>query len=140
MRSRTPPSSLVLLGLLVVLCIVAAAAAGGTLYVQARHAAQTQAAAITGGDWRQGRRAIARYACGSCHLIPGVRGANGTVGPDLTGVGLRAELAGTLPNDPRAMVGWLMHPQRIAPGSGMPEQGVTERDARDIAAYLYAQR
>jgi cytochrome c len=114
MRSRTPPSSLVLLALLIFLSIVAAIAAGGTLYVQTKHAAQTQAAAITGGDCREGRRAIARYACG--------------------------EIAGTLPNDPGAMVGWLMHPQRIAPGSGMPEQGVTERDARDIAAYLYAQR
>ena len=28
-------------------------------------------------------------------------------------------------------------PRRVRPGTPMPEMGVTERDARDIAAYLY---
>jgi cytochrome c2 len=37
------------------------------------------------------------------------------------------------------MVRWLMHPQALIPGTGMPELGMTERDARDIAAYLYAE-
>ena len=35
------------------------------------------------------------------------------------------------------MVTWIMHPQQIAPGSAMLELGVSEHDARDIAAYLY---
>jgi cytochrome c1 len=69
-----------------------------------------------------------------------VSGANGKVGPDLTHVGARAEIAGTLANDPELMVRWLMHPQALKPGSGMPEQGVTERDARDMAAYLYTSK
>jgi cytochrome c len=37
------------------------------------------------------------------------------------------------------MVRWIRHPQQLVPGSGMPDQGVTGREARDLAAYLYAQ-
>jgi cytochrome c2 len=66
-------------------------------------------------------------------------GANGKVGPDLTDVAERTEIAGKLANDPDAMVRWLMHPQAIAPQGGMPDQGVREQEARDMAAYLYAQ-
>jgi len=36
------------------------------------------------------------------------------------------------------MVRWIRGPQRFHPGSAMPDLGVSERDARDIAAYLYA--
>ncbi|WP_428970428.1 c-type cytochrome [Sphingomonas sp. Xoc002] len=35
------------------------------------------------------------------------------------------------------MTRWLMHPQRMRPGTGMPEQGPSEAEARAIAAYLY---
>lgn len=35
---------------------------------------------------------------------------------------------------------WLEHPQRVVPGNGMPEQGVSGRDARDMTAYLYTLR
>jgi cytochrome c2 len=34
------------------------------------------------------------------------------------------------------MVRWLMSPQRVSPGSAMPDLGVREQDARDITAYL----
>jgi cytochrome c1 len=37
------------------------------------------------------------------------------------------------------MVRWLEHPQALRPGSGMPEMGVTDKDARAMAAYLYAE-
>lgn len=32
---------------------------------------------------------------------------------------------------------WLREPQRVNPDSAMPDLGVSERDARDMAAYLY---
>jgi cytochrome c2 len=38
------------------------------------------------------------------------------------------------------MIRWIQHPQRLAPGSAMPDLGVSETDARDMAAYLYALR
>jgi cytochrome c1 len=41
-----------------------------------------------------------------------------------------------LPNTPQNMVRWLRHPQAVSPKSAMPDLGVTEPDARDVAAYL----
>jgi cytochrome c2 len=110
---------------------------GGVIYAESRTRTRTMAEQITGGDSNVGRHAIAAYGCGSCHVIPGVVGANGAVGPSLAGIATRAEIAGHLPNDPQAMQRWLIHPQRIAAGNGMPEQGITQAEARDMAAYLY---
>lgn len=139
MVERRIPSSILWLGALVVMALATAVAAGAILYVQTRTATRTRAEAITGGNIDRGRAEIERYACGGCHVIPGIAGANGGAGPDLTHVGERSELAGLLRNDPDAMVRWLIHPQSISPHGGMPEQGVAEADARDMAAYLYAQ-
>ena len=93
--------------------------------------------AIPGGDAQRGRQLIPQYGCGACHTIPGIDGAKGQVGPPLNGIADRAYLAGVLSNTPNNMVTWIMHPQQIPPGSAMLELGVSERDARDIAAYLY---
>jgi cytochrome c len=35
---------------------------------------------------------------------------------------------------------WIRHPQQLEPGVVMPEMGVTQEDARDLAAYLYTLR
>ena len=48
-------------------------------------------------------------------------------------------LAGELPNDPENAVRWIMDPRKIQPDTLMPDLGVTEGEARDIAAYLYTQ-
>jgi cytochrome c1 len=58
------------------------------------------------------------------------------VGPPLKGVASRVIIGGVLPNSPENMVLWLRHPQKVAPLTAMPDLGVTEQDARDIAAYL----
>jgi cytochrome c1 len=47
-------------------------------------------------------------------------------------------IAGLLPNTPANLVLWLRHPQSVTPGNAMPDLGLTETQARDIAAYLYA--
>jgi cytochrome c1 len=99
-----------------------------------------EASMLTGGDPRQGPAAIGRYGCGSCHTIPKVRSAVGTVGPPLTSIALRGYLAGRLPNTPDNMVRWIQHPQHIEKGTAMPEMGVTDADARDITAFLYTLR
>jgi cytochrome c1 len=41
-----------------------------------------------------------------------------------------------LPNTPENMVRWLREPQAVNPRSAMPDLGVSEGDARDIAAFL----
>jgi cytochrome c len=34
---------------------------------------------------------------------------------------------------------WIMHPRAYSPNTAMPELGVTQPEARDMAAYLYSQ-
>ncbi|MEJ7688585.1 MAG: c-type cytochrome [Variovorax sp.] len=88
------------------------------------------------GEVRRGERALYQYACNACHTIPGITGSSPNVGPPLTGVASRALIAGKLGNTQDNMVRWLRHTREVDPLSAMPEMGVTERDARDIAAYL----
>jgi cytochrome c len=95
------------------------------------------AALLTRGNPHAGRDTIARYGCGGCHDIPGVVGAHGMSAPPLNNFGARAYIAGELRNTPDSLVQWIMHPHAIEPKTAMPELGVTEPDARDIAAYLY---
>lgn len=87
-------------------------------------------------DADRGRRAVHQYSCLTCHAIPGLVGANAPVGPPLGGIGSRGVIAGRLANNPDNMVRWLRAPRQVNPHSAMPDLGVTERDARDIAAFL----
>jgi cytochrome c len=80
------------------------------------------------------------YGCPTCHVIPGVPGAAGKVGPSLTNLTQRVYLAGTLQNSPDNLVLWIQHPQRIHPGTAMPEMNVTAEDAKEIVAFLQAQK
>lgn len=89
------------------------------------------------GDQGRGKTALSQYACGTCHEIPGVVGATKTVGPPLAGIASRKYLAGVLPNTPQNMVRWLRAPQEVDPRTAMPDLRVSDRDARDMAAYLY---
>jgi cytochrome c2 len=93
--------------------------------------------AVEGGNPDRGKQAIEMYGCGSCHMIPGVRDAIGTVGPPLIMWSRRTYIAGEVPNTPDDLVRWIETPQAIEPGTAMPNLGVTEGHARDIAAYLY---
>lgn len=95
---------------------------------------------VPGGTAKNGPSAIQRYGCMSCHTVPGVPGAKGTVGPPLNNFANRSYIAGMLPNTPDNLIHWIQHPQEVVPGNDMPELGVTENDARDIAAYLYTLR
>jgi cytochrome c2 len=87
-------------------------------------------------DVERGRLALYQYACHGCHAIPGVTGSWPTVGPVLQGVASRQVIAGTIVNTPENLLLWIMQPQKLKPGSAMPSLGVTQQDARDMAAYL----
>ena len=95
---------------------------------------------LTGGDPERGRELIHAYGCGSCHTVPGVRGAHGLVGPPLAEIADRVYLAGQLPNTPDNMKRWIRAPQSVEGGTAMPNMNVSENDARHIAAYLYTLR
>jgi putative membrane protein len=96
-----------------------------------------EAARLTGGNPARGAGAIRAYGCAACHTVPGVPGAKGTVGPPLNGLAERAYIAGVLTNSTDNLVRWIQHPQQIDPLTAMPDVGVTEPVARDIASYLY---
>jgi cytochrome c1 len=91
---------------------------------------------VAGGDPAMGKVAITHYGCGSCHLIPGVKGAVALVGPPLLHWGRRTYVAGKLANTPDNLETWLENPQAVWPGNDMPDLHVSPADARNIAAYL----
>jgi cytochrome c2 len=111
------------------------------LFVSCALAAAAQAAPVDAqGDAQRGRVLIRQFGCGSCHVIPGISGADASVGPPLTQMGRRIYVAGMLRNTPDNLARWIEHPQKIVPGNVMPEMGVTREQARDIAAYLFTLR
>jgi cytochrome c len=134
-----PASVRFVLGVLL-LAAIATLIAISLTYGEDEHQARITAEQITGGSVAAGRATIDRYRCGGCHMIRGVSAANGQVGPSLNGIAVRSTIAGKLANTPDNMVVWLQHPQAVVPGNGMPEQGVTATEARDMAAYLYTLR
>jgi cytochrome c len=115
----------------IAVCILAAMATQA-----ACHRTETTSAAVPGGDPALGPGLIRSYGCQTCHTIPGVPGADATVGPPLTDFGDRRYIAGEVANSGSNLVRWIMDPQSIEPATVMPDAGVTERDARNIAAYL----
>jgi len=133
-----PPLSRRAVGLTTVLLMVAVAGVVVTGLLLRDHTEPRYRLAGTSAD--RGRAALAAYGCKSCHTIPGVRGSDATVGPPLSEWGDRVYVAGRLANTPDNLVRWIMHPQSVVPGNAMPDLGVDERAARDIAAYLYGLR
>lgn len=95
---------------------------------------------VAGGRPREGVIAAQRYNCGVCHAIPGVDGANSFAAPPLLAFSRRTFIAGVVPNTAENLVAWLEQPRAIQPRTAMPAVGLSDQDARDIAAYLYTLR
>jgi cytochrome c2 len=114
---------------------ILAAAGGLCLLTACGHDARSP---VAGGDAARGKTDITAMACGACHVIGGIPGADGQVGPPLNGLAQRVIIGGTLPNTPENMMLWIEDPPAIAPYTAMPNLGVTPQQARDITAYLYS--
>jgi cytochrome c1 len=50
---------------------------------------------------------------------------------------VRVYIAGRVTNTAPNLVSWIRNPKATDDRTAMPNMGVTEKDARDIAAYLY---
>ena len=98
--------------------------------------AQESILPLAPGSPAHGAALIAQKGCGACHMIPGIEGANGLVGPPLTVMGERIFVAGLLRNTPQNLAAWVLEPQRFVPGNAMPSTGLTPSEALDVAAYL----
>jgi len=85
-----------------------------------------------------GVKAILQRGCGSCHTIPNVPGASGTIGPNLAGVGQRTAIAGgVVPNNgPEDLQKWILDPPSLKPGTAMPKLGLAPDEAAAIVSYL----
>ena len=92
----------------------------------------------SGGNPSVGAQLIQQKGCGGCHTIPGIQGANASVGPNLAGVATRTRIAGgAVPNTgPDDLKRWIMNPPALKPGTLMPNLGLTDEEATNIVAYL----
>lgn len=88
------------------------------------------------GDRERGRELVRSAGCTTCHAIPGVPAQPGSVGPPLDGFAGRRTIAGRLPNTPDDLVRWVLDPQEVDPGNIMPDVGLSEDEARAVAAFL----
>jgi cytochrome c oxidase subunit II len=83
-----------------------------------------------------GAEAFLNYECIYCHTIRGTS-ANGHNAPDLTHFGSRRSIAaGTLPNTPGNLAGWIVNPQSIKPGNHMATIAVDPADLQPLINYL----
>ncbi|WP_244434539.1 MULTISPECIES: c-type cytochrome [unclassified Afipia] len=97
----------------------------------------TIARTMTNGDPVRAPNLLRRYGCGGCHTIRGIAGADGKVAAPLQDLRERVYIAGVVPNTSDNLVKWIINPQALSPRSAMPATGISESEARDVAAYLY---
>jgi cytochrome c2 len=104
----------------------------------ARREVDTAVAVTAGGNPAAGHEVIVSSGCAACHDIPGIRGPQGKIGPPLSGFKDRAMIGGVLANTPDNLILWLQDPPAADQKTAMPNLGLTQKQARDAAAYLYA--
>src|SRR5688572_10606130 len=90
------------------------------------------------GNARRGKELIAQHGCNVCHLIPGIEGMQGSLGPDLTAVASRPMISNEkVENTPAKMTLFIQNPASLNPESAMPPIGIPPADAQDMTAYLF---
>ena len=85
---------------------------------------------------RQGQQVFLSASCILCHRVRGTA-ALGFAGPDLTHFGSRAYIAaGTVPNTPGYLAGWITDSQHLKPGNRMPPINLEPGDMQPLLDYL----
>jgi hypothetical protein len=97
------PRGVALLTVLLLLIVAGIAATVGLLWPRELDTAR-ELVAFTGGDPDRGKRAMAKYGCPTCHIIPGIAAADGLVGPPLDHFASRVYVGGVVPNTPANLV------------------------------------
>lgn len=104
-------------------------------------AAKTGGAPAVEGDASRGPQLVAQYGCNVCHIVPGVEGPQGSLGPSLQGLASRPAISmGAVQNTPANLVQFIRNPAALNPQSSMPPMALPESDAKDIVAYLMTLR
>jgi cytochrome c oxidase subunit 2 len=91
------------------------------------------------GDANNGRTLFSAKGCIACHTAAGVPNATGTIGPNLTGIGdpaRRPTLTDGAANSPEHIREWIKDPQKLKPGTMMPNLQLSDKEADDLTALL----
>lgn len=94
---------------------------------------------LTNMNWdehRRGRLLLNQYGCGGCHIVPGLNKARGRVGPSLENIHEQMFIGGVVANDLNNLANWIKQPESLAPGTAMPNLGVSTEDSQIMANYL----
>ena len=128
-------------GTIIAIVVLAGALAGLTWWSDRTNRIQHEADTATGGVGARAIPIMKANGCAGCHTIAGVPGAQGLVGPRLDAtLATRVHVGGVLANNPENMIRWIRAARTINPRTAMPSTGISEQEARDVAAYLYALR
>lgn len=84
---------------------------------------------------RQGADLLASKGCIGCHAFNGISDSS-RVGPNLTHVASRFQIAGIVPYSPTNMRTWLTNPVEMKPGAKMPNLNLTEQELDALVTYL----
>ena len=97
-----------------------------------------KAVALSGAA-AEGKEVFLAKGCVACHRAPNLPEAQGTLGPNLAGIGnptSHPKIAAVVDNTPENMKRWLQEPQKVKPGSAMPSLGLTDTEAANLTAFL----
>jgi cytochrome c2 len=122
-------------GLIVVGTLVLGGAGGN--YLREKQNRASDAIRMTGGEPSKAPAAIRQYGCAACHDIPALKWPGGLAAPSLSGVAQRLYLGGVVENTPDNLVRWIVNPKQFSAKTAMPVTGISEAEARNVAAYLY---
>lgn len=110
----------------------------GTRAFNAAQQRRETARLMTQGDASRAPASLRRFGCTGCHEIPGISGADGKVGGSLSDLRKRVYVGGVLNNTSDNLVQWIVSPPKFSPRTAMPVTGISEGEARDVAAFLYS--
>ncbi|HKR62761.1 MAG TPA: cytochrome c [Thermoanaerobaculia bacterium] len=93
------------------------------------------------GNAERGKQLVSQYGCNVCHVVPGIEGPRGMIGPSLEHVASRPRLSNdTFANTPENVARFVQTPVSLNPASSMPPLNIPPDDARDLTAYLMTLR
>jgi cytochrome c len=97
----------------------------------------TPAATQAAGNVSRGRELANQYGCNVCHMMPGVEGPQGSLGPSLAGLASRPTFStAAVPNTAANLAQFIQNPASLNPQSSMPPIAIAADDVQDLVAYL----
>lgn len=92
--------------------------------------------AVDSESVERGKTVFVEAGCASCHSISGIKWPQGGLGPSLDDFANQNLIAGKLANRPGNLMNFIRNAPAYVPDGAMPEVELTDKEARDVAAYL----